>query len=276
MLIYYEAAEVWPGPASFYRLREPLLWYGSGFLYRVFGSRVLTFLVIDIVAGVIILRAMAILDDGDNRMFSFGPTIIASYVFLLGQQNVLRQHLGFAIFLWALAARSRRQRMSPVLYALSFLTHNVTALLFGVWMDAGRRRSTRRYGTLITLVGVGTIGVILPLIRKSASVTGIDTVYLYVVIATAILGLIIYANLGRLCREGCAAATNYMAFIPAIGLLTSAQFERISMMFLVLMLIETYRDCRQMKIKGFEVGQVAYGILVVPVFLFRSTLSMLQ
>ena len=275
MLVYYEAAEVWPPSSTFYRLREPVLWFGSSLLYQLVADRVMTFLLIDILSGIIVLRAMKKLDNGDDGMFSFAPTIISSYVFLLGQQNVFRQHLAFAILLWALVARSRNQRVAFSLFVLSVLTHNATAVLFGYWIDVGRAGQRRRYGPVVTLVGVILIGTLLPFIRKSSSATGVDTAYLYLVLACVFMGLLLYANAGRVSSSWSAALFNFIAFTPAISILASAQFERLSMMFLVLVLIDTYRYHLPLRLGGVEAAHLGYGILVIPVFLFPSALGML-
>ena len=276
MLVYYKAAETWPVPPTFYHLREPVLWYGSSFLYQLLNDRVLTFLLIDIFGGTIVLRAMKTLDDGDNCMFSFAPCIVSSYVFLLGQQNVLRQHLAFAILLWALAARFRNRRAAFIPFVLSVLTHNVTAVLSGYWFDVGRKGEQRRYGPLITVMCVVLIGITLPFIRKSSTVTGLDTAYLYVVLAAVIGGLLLYANYGRLSMSWSASLFNFVAFIPAIGILTSAQFERLSMMFLVLILVDIYRHHRMLRLNRVVVAHLAYGVLVIPTLLFSSSLVMLR
>ena len=197
MLYYYEVAESGTPPFTFFFLREPVLWFGSSFLYRLTNDRVATFLIIDIVGAVIVLRAMDGFGGENHHMLSFGPTIISSYVALFGQQNTFRQHLAFAILLWALAARSRNQSIGLFLFVLSALTHNVTAVLFGYWLDVGRTDQERRYGPLVTLIGVVLIGVLLPFIRKSSAATGLDTVYLYVVLAGVFGGLLLYANTGR-------------------------------------------------------------------------------
>ena len=273
--VYYQAAERWPPPIIFYTLREPVIWLGSSLLYEVLGNRVVTFLVIDVLIGTIVIRSMKALDDdGSDRMLALAPTIISSYVFLLGQQNVLRQHVAFAILLWALAARSRNQRRAIVLFLLSVLAHNSTAVLFGYWYDLGPQRR-HRYGPLITVVGVILVAVLFPFLRKSTSATGLDTRFLYVAVAAMLGLLMLYANSGRLSGSRAAALMNFIAFTPAIGILGSAQFERVAMIFLVLMVTDLYRHHRSLRIGGAEVAHLAYAILVVPVFLFSNVRNLL-
>ena len=272
MRVYYQAAQTWP-PLSLYHLREPVLWFGS-LVYQLTGSQVATFLLIDVVGGAIVLYAMKKLDDGDNRMFCFGPTIICSYVLLLGQQNVLRQHLAFAILLWAIAARSRNQRAGLTLFVLSALTHNATALLFGYWLDVGDGKR-RRYGPLVTIAAVIVLWLYFPVLRKSSSAIGLNTEYLYLLLAVGLSLLLMYANRGRMFDVRSASLWNFFAFAPAIGVLGSAQFERVAMMFLVLILTDVYRHHRSLRLERIGVAHLSFIILVLPVVLFPNALAKL-
>ena len=172
-------------------------------------------------------------------MVALARIVISSYVFILGQQNVLRQHVAFVLLLWALAARWRGQRGAIVLFFLSVLAHNATSVLFGYWIDAGTS-AKRRYGPLITVTGVILLQYLWPFLSKSSSQTGLDTAYLYLIIALGIGLLLVYANLARVRQLAAYSGSivNFIAFAPAIGFLASDQFERIAMIFLVLILID--------------------------------------
>ena len=126
MVVYSEAMAAWPPPFTFYTLREPVVWIGVPFLHYLLNNRIATFLIVDVLTGLIVYRAMHDLDDGDGRMFAMAPAIMTSYVFLLGQQNVWRQHVAFigrriprpkpaGVDLLVHAVVSRAQRDRPVL-----------------------------------------------------------------------------------------------------------------------------------------------------------------
>ena len=279
MINYASALTTWPPPLSVYTIREPLIWMGAPFLHMLVGNRVMTFLLVDIVSGVIVVRAMQKLDDGTGRMLSFAPAILSSYVILLGQQNAWRQQVAFVIFLWALAARWKNQRHALPLFVLSMLAHNSTVILLGYWFDIGRREQ-RHYGPLITIGGVILLYYLTPVLGKSSITrglaTGVDTTYLYVAVSGLLCALVLYANRGRFVRGRCAPMLNFAAFVPAILILESAPFERVAMMFLVVILMELYRFHRPLRLREMEVAHLAYMILVIPVFLFPSALGMLQ
>ena len=262
MVAYSISITTWPPPLTPYTLREPLIWLGAPLLHKVIGSQVLTFLIIDILSGIIVIRALDGLDVGNGRIRSLAPVIIVSYVFLMGQQNAWRQQVALVIFLWSCSARLHSVSRGLPLLVLSFLAHNSTALLVGYWFDGGRT-GARRYGPLITLIGVFVIALQIPYLDKSSSTTGLNTEYLYIAV-TVVLGLILlYATTGRLPDRTTDALLNFVAFCPAIAVLGSTQFERMGMMFLVLILLDMYRHQRSLRLGEAEVANLVYAILVV-------------
>ena len=270
MVTYSAAMTVWPPRLTFYTLREPVVWIGVSFLHYILNDRIATFLIVDVLTGLIVYRALRDLDEGDGRMLFMAPTIMVSYVFLLGQQNVWRQHIALVILLWALASRIKNQRGAIFLFILSFLSHNATALLFGYWLDIGRPRH-KRYGPLITLAGVITILFTLPSLQKSGVATALNTEFLYVALVSGIVLILLYANTGRLFGIDTPSIMNFLAFIPAVAILESAPFERVSMMFLVLIILDIQRRHQSLHLRALDVQNLATLLLVIPVFLFRST-----
>ena len=274
MIAYTAAIETWPPPLIPYTLREPLIWIGAPFLHTIVGNRLVTFLIIDMLGAAIVFRTMKKLDAGDGQILALAPVILASYVSLLGMQNAWRQYIAFIILLSAVAARARNQRRFYLLFGLSILTHNSVVLLSGYCFDLNRKKG-RRYGPLITALGVCLTALLQPQLGKSFSAHGLNTEFLYVAVAITIGTLLMYSNLGRLPGAGTSALFNFYSFIPAIAFLGSAQFERVAMMFLVLILLDIYRYHRLARITRFTVSQLTYAILVVPVILFPNALQML-
>lgn len=274
MVTYSKAMTVWPPPLTFYTLREPVVWVGVPFLHYLLNNRIATFLIVDVLTGLIVYRAMHDLDEGDGRMFSMAPAIMTSYVFLLGQQNVWRQHVAFVILLLAVASRVRHWRGSLFLFILSFLAHNATALFFGYWIDTGRAQRFR-YGPLLTFGTVIIMLYALPSLDKSAQATALNTEYLYVAFAGAVILILLYATTGRLSAFGTPALLNFIGFVPAIAILASAPFERIAMMFLVLIVIDVQRRHKALHIGSIETQHVAFLLLVLPTLIFQSSRTLL-
>lgn len=274
MIAYTTAIETWPPPLIPYTLREPLIWLGASLLYEIVNNRVATFLIIDIIIAALVIHAMNRLDDGDGRMRALAPTILTSYISLMGLQNAWRLYIAFVIVLWAIAARSRNERRFFLLFGLSMLAHNATALLFGHCFDLNRSKD-RQYGPLITAVSVVSVALLQPYLGKSSTAHGLHTELLYIAVAIFIGSLLIYSNIGRQPTGGTSALFNFFAFVPAIWILGSSQFERMAMMFLVLILIDICRHHRSVKIGRFEVSVLSYIVLVAPVFMFPNALQML-
>ena len=270
MVVYSKVMAAWPPPFTFYTLREPVVWIGVPFLHYLLNNRIATFLIVDVLTGLIVYRAMHDFDDGDGRMFAMAPAIMTSYVFLLGQQNVWRQHVAFVILLLAVASRVRRRRGSVFLFILSFLAHNATALFFGYWIDTGRAHRFR-YGPLLTLGAVVIMLYALPSLGKSPAATALNTEYLYVAFAVAVSLILLYATTGRLSAVETPALLNFLGFVPAVFILSSAQFERIAMMFFVLIVIDIQRHHQALHVGSVEAQQVAFLLLVIPTFIFHSS-----
>lgn len=276
MTRYYAASRAWPSP-SFYTLREPVLWYGASFLYLVLGKETLVFLAIDVMNALAVFHSMKMLDSADHRMVAIVPTILSSYVLVLGQQNGYRQYTSFVFLLWSIALCIRHRRLSFLFFVVSFLTHNVTAVFFGYWLDAARTKG-RRYGPMVTVCGVIALVVLWPLLRKSSSYSGIDTSYWYIAIAVAVVLLVAYSAIGRLVGRGgpTFGLYNFLAFSPAIWVLASDQFERVAMYFLLLILLDLRRPGRRLPFRGTLVDSASFMILVVPVFMFANVYDKLM
>lgn len=270
MVVYSEAMTAWPPPLTFYTLREPVVWIGVPFLHYLLNNHIATFLIVDVLTGLIVYQALHDLDEGDGRMFSMAPAVMTSYVFLLGQQNVWRQHVAFVILLLAVASRARHRRGSFFLFILSFLAHNVTALFFGYWIDTGREQRFR-YGPLLTFGAVILILYALPSLGKSAQATALNTEYLYVAFAGAVVLILLFATTGRLSALKTPALLNFLGFVPAVAILASAPFERIAMMFLVLIVIDIQRRHQALNIGSVETQHAAFLLLVIPTFIFASS-----
>ena len=275
MAVYYDAATTLPS-WQFYYLREPVVWFGSALLYRLTQDVALTFVIFDVLAGFLVLWTMQEIDDGDGRVFALAPTLLSSYVYVLGQQNVFRQHIALVLVLCSVGLRSKSVIASFAVLMGSFFSHNVTAILGGYWLDSGKKRRIRK-GPWISAAGAIILVFAAPLIGKSAATTGIESRYLYLATGAALAAFLLYANVGmlRVFDWRTAALSNFFAFSPAILVLSSSQFERAAMLFYVLMIIDVYRHSSSLRINEMTMAHLAYFLLVVPVFVFESAISKL-
>lgn len=275
MVVYYETAVSAPS-WKFYYFREPILWYGSNILYRLTGDVVTAFVVIDIIVGVLVLWAMHSLDCGDGRMYALAPTILSSFVFLLGQQNILRQHLALVLLLCAIGLRSRSVVGGALLMLFSGLSHNVSTVLSGYWIDCSDEKG-RRLGRVLTMGATIGIFVLWSVVRRAAADTGMDTRHLYLAVFLLLAGMITYARLGRLevYDHRSSAIVNFFIISPTLFVLSSAQFERIAMIYYLLALIEVYRYADAIGIRRVEIMNMVYVALVVPIFVFPNALAKL-
>ena len=271
---YTEALHAWPPPLLFYVLREPVVWVGAPLVRYIVGSDVVTFLAIDVIMGAIVLWSMRNSASRDGTPIRLAPTIATSYVFLLGQQNILRQHVAFVLFLWATASAYRSQARPLVLLSLSVLSHNTTLVLLGYWFDRHRRKRPL-VGYLVTFCGVIALSFLVSVLGKSSINTGLDTRFLYLLVGLVVLLVIAYAKVGRRFLSLCPALSNFLAFTPAMMILASAPFERIAMMFLVLIAVDICRNHSELELTRGLAAHIAYIALVLPVFVFPNALRFL-
>ena len=277
MINYAAALEVWPPPITAYELREPVVWLGLAALGTLIRNRVLVFVLIDLVTCIATIWAFRRLDDGSDRLFSMAPTVLTSFVFLFGVQNVFRQHIAFVIFLCSVVAcAAGTTRRAVMLFLLSGLTHNGVVLLFGYWWDAIREHRSQ-VGWVVTALGVGLLAVVIDLVAKSSSATGANTVIAYVGVSAAMGVLLMYSMRGRGVLEmPLSPWRNYVALLPAVAFLGEAQFERVSMMYMVLMVIAMARHSAVFRIRWRVLANVTYVVLVVPVLVFPSAWNILH
>ena len=276
MLNYAAALESWPPPITPYTLREPVVWLGLSALGSVVRSRVLAFVLIDLVTCFATIWAFRRLDDGSSRLFSMAPTVLTSFVFLFGAQNVFRQHIAFVIFLCSVAYAAGAPGKAGLLFLLSGLTHNSIVFLFGYWWDSIRERRSQ-VGWVATAAGIGLLAVVINLVAKSSSATGGNTVGAYVGVSAAMWGLLMYSMKGRgIMEQPLSPWRNYVALLPAVVFLGEAQFERVSMMFIVLMVVAVGRHYAAFRIRWRILANAAYVMLVVPVFVFPSAWNILR
>ena len=271
---YATAMAEWPPPLTLYMLREPVVWIGAALLRRLTGNEIITFLTIDAIVIVIVLRAVRVSQDHGAHLLPLVPTLITSYVFLLGQQNVLRQHVALSLLLWATLTGFRTYTRPAILLVLSILSHNAAVVLFGYWFDVNDRRK-RCFGPVFTLFGALSLIFLIFFVRKSSAATGLDTRLVYVVLSVALLVLLVMCNYGRRICQDCPALINFVAFLPAMVVVSSASFERIAMMFLFFIFVDIYRNHANLGMTRLTAGHIAYGVLVLPVFFFQGTLRFL-
>ena len=122
---------------------------------------------------------------------------------------------------------------------------------------------------MATAAGIGLLAVVINLVARSSSATGGNTVGAYVGVSAAMWGLLVYSMKGRgIMEQPLSPWRNYVALLPAVVFLGEAQFERVSMMFIVLMVVAVGRHYAAFRIRWRILANAAYVMLVVPVFVF--------
>ena len=260
-------------------LRELLYYYITIYLIKLIRNGVYTFFLLDIILAGSTIWSLNRLDDGEGSLLSISPTILTSYVFLLGQQNIYRQHMAFVVFLVSLSLRKKTTIPSLIIFIGSCLIHNSLAILAGYWYD--EKRGTKRgmlRGSLITLLISVLFTIFTHQLFGGYHDTGANTSFVYFIIAAIIVFLLLYSKLGQMkVLLRFPSLENMFLFTPIfLSPLYGAIIERFLMMFIVLLVIDL---CRYRSLYGFSktvTDLFSYSALVIPVFLFGSTLYFLN
>ena len=274
MVNYVAAFGAWPPPITPYTIREPVIWFGLPLLGLIIDEAVVAFVVIDLVTCLVLIWGLQRLDDGSGRLLSIAPMLMSSFVFLFGQQNILRQHVALVVFVWASSYDADSPVRATIFFAIASLTHNAVILLSGHWLD-GRTRS--QLGWMVTAVGMSVLPLLVGLIGKSWSATGANTTLAYVGFFVVTALAVSYSSGGRRIMETPYSSwRNYLMIIPLMFVLGEAQFERVSMMFVVVIVISLFRYYRIWRIRWSVLANAVYLALIMPVFLVPSAFQMLR
>ena len=179
---YTYSASLKSNQIDFYYLREPGYWLSSRVIYSIINSAELTFFIFDIISFIFIWLA-----NKNFKLPSYFP-----YMFLLffpsvmGINNVYRQYLAMAIFLYSfsLILSNKGRFRSAIFSAFSMLTHNISMLFFPVIFIKYSRKVS-----VYMIINCLFIIFILPfaLSTKSNTETGNVNSYVYIIISFLML-----------------------------------------------------------------------------------------
>lgn len=213
---------------------EPVAWAGLRLIYESIQDIYITWVVADLLIGLLIYITFTKLKCPKYVFF----LVIASFPFVLGSQNVFRQHLASVIFLYALTFDSR---ISALLFTvISSLSHNVAAL-FAPLIFINRTRIGVWLSSLGYPLWVFVVPVALYIFQdfKSFASTGANTEILYFLFLLTMLFLLTWSKGFRIQIKSKHfgivgfGLINGLAALPFLG---SAQVERI-FLFSVFLLI---------------------------------------
>jgi len=216
---------------SFYYLREPIIWYGLIFFHTLTDNPLTSIILMDLA----LLISLGIPITRQKHGAALLLLWCASFIFLLGLQNIYRQYASMTFVLGSLLWLSEREKKWAFLYyLLAVLSHNAAIFIFPIFVYRYLKKN-RLISLLVSSVVVVSI-LELTASQKSFSATGSDVREIYITVYAVLTAVYIcICSTYRLSFENVFAwgLISYLYFI-----LGSAQFERAAMYFLLIIVYD--------------------------------------
>lgn len=260
---------------SFYYLREPIYWLTSRYLYKLTNSPEITFILLDALAIILIIKARSNLKLPQYFIFLY----FLFFPSIMGMNNVYRQYLSYSFFIYFISLfYVQSSNLKKIIYLLlSILTHNSSALFSPLYFVL-RSKSAPSIKSMVLSVSV-VAALPLFLSTKSDLDTGLlrSEIYLLAILAFAIFYIYSYNFIINSTSGNFFYYFIFSIFLVSISifLMGSGQSKRVGMFALIISLIPTtiaietrYKQKKLMRC-------LIYILLVIPTVIFPSSLSML-
>lgn len=163
---------------SLYYIREPVVWFGQRYLFRLMQDAFLVFVAFDMLVGFILYKSLRKFDVPQYAYFS----ILIFFPFVLGMQNVYRQWVSSVFFLYSFSFvwGGTGKVRSYVAFALAVLSHNVAALFMPL-LFVTRRKVLGKLLWFCSFL-VSFVGIIFGSDSKSSAETGANLTMVYILL----------------------------------------------------------------------------------------------
>ena len=130
------ALEMHSTSMDLYYLREFIFWLGSRLVYYLFQDELLSFLFMDLIWIITILKVGGRMSSfkKDNLNNALLVVLMTSFPFVFGYENIYRQFYAiiFALFSYSLICNNYKK--SLFFFIIAFFMHNIIALLIPIFM----------------------------------------------------------------------------------------------------------------------------------------------
>ena len=258
---------------TFFYLKEPIYWLGSSYLYKSFiHDKTTVFIIFDFISFLFLYKAK----NNFNLKSYFILLFLASFVSVMGFNNVYRQYLATCVLLCSISyCYIGKNKKSLIIYIISLLIHNCTLLFVPIILYPYIKKNFRfSFFVLITLVMI----FVLPKIMKFASISnqGLSLTPIYIAINLLIF-FFVYLNKSKL--------SSYIFYVSFYNLIIisicflffgSEQAKRIGMITLSIdlpiLMISLYRVISN----KFFIKILLISSFILPTFFFHSSMLVFQ
>lgn len=282
-LMVYRAAFEGADLSSPYYWREPVVWGLGALIARTTGSSIVAFLFLDCVSALAVYVASYNPNRRKGRTVNalLLVTVLMSFQYFLGQQNVLRQHVATALLLAALLTARRNRVTSAITMVIAVLAHNSTAVFGGLWISLGARRPwAERLGRFCTFIGALGLSQASNLLQRvlPGFETGLNTTALYIVLICAIgfVAIMVHPRFDIAHFGGLEVPIHLLAFLPALSAFPGVAAERLLMIWLLVFVSEILSEPpTPLRPRAEFRNQLWPTILFMPILLFTSSRAFL-
>ena len=268
-----------------YYLREFVFWFGSRVLYFVLQDNLYTFLLMDLIWIIAILKVgnrMAFFDK-KNLNNALLLVLMTSFPFVFGYENIYRQFYATIFALLSYSLVDKKYYTSLFFLIVAFFIHNIVALLLPLFMMKKfyKFNFTDRIqiASIITLVFVASLGLLSKL--KSTEKTGLNlgVFYLLIFITLLVIAMLIHRKNIYMFFEKIPSL--FFIVVLMLGLVTlNADMiaERLGMMFIVFISYDLYQYSAEIKSKTIRslVRLLLLLLFSLPTLLFESSKQFLM
>tara|TARA_B110000008_G_C16969836_1_gene563481 strand:+ start:787 stop:1761 length:975 start_codon:yes stop_codon:yes gene_type:complete len=146
-----------------YHLREPIFWYGSRYLYIVFGNPGLVFVFMDIILFLTFYKSVGLFKTFFSKHINFHNvkylyfSAFLFYPYIAGMHNHYRQILAVTIAMCAFGIAEKKPRKALFVFLISIATHNGMVMLLPILLLSGKRKISTGVMTIAGLVTIITL-----------------------------------------------------------------------------------------------------------------------
>ena len=263
-----------------YYLREFIFWLGSRFVYYVFQDEFLSFLFMDLIWIIVMIKV-------GNRMSSFKSenlnnalllVLMTSFPFVFGYENIYRQFYATVFALLSYSLIDKKYYISLFFLAISFFMHNIVALLLPIFFIKKFYKfnfpDRIQISTIVTLVFVASLGFLVKL--KSAEQTGLNLgmFYLLVFVFLLVVALLVFRkNIYILFEKAPSLFFIVLLMMGLVALNVDMVAERLGMMFICFITYDLYKYSSEIESRGIRsLVRLALMLLFsLPTLLFESS-----
>ena len=270
---------------DFYYLKEFIFWLGSRMIYSVFQDETISFLFMDLVWIITIIKVgnQMSLFNKENLNNALLLVLMTSFPFVFGYENIYRQFYATVFALLSYSLIENKYYKSFFFFLIAFFMHNIVALLIPLFLVKKfynfKLPDRIQISLIITLIFVACLSLLSKL--KSSEQTGIDLgiYYLLIFIILLVIGMLVFKN--NIYILFLKVPSLFFIVILMIGIVflnIDMVSERLGMLFVCFVTYDLYKYTSEIKERGIR-SLVRLSLLLLfslPTLLFESSKQFLM